>query len=102
MTGFFRLVESGSLSAHGRLSQCAQISILFFALGLKRAMMFVDFNRVPSYPFRSVFCSWTSQPNCLNFSAIHFPHASCAVEFIVRGPKRHCAAVKAYAESALN
>ena len=39
-------------------------------------------------------------PYSLNLDIIHSPHKSCAFEFIVRGPKLHCLAAKAYAESA--
>ena len=48
ITGVFQFLSSGSLSAHGRLSQWAQSITLVVLSGCVEAMMFVLFSAVPS------------------------------------------------------
>ena len=53
ITGLRQLVESGSLSAQGRLSQWAQRRMRVVTSGRNRAMMLREWSVVPSHPFTS-------------------------------------------------
>ena len=61
-----QLVESGSWSAQGRLSQCAQTRTRSRASGLNAAMIFRHGMERPSHVITWVRCSVTVSPNARN------------------------------------